>query len=172
MGVEIEIKMPVNFETARRRLHACGAEYLGSEQQCDTYFAHPCRDFGARDEALRLRRTDSACVLTYKGPRTHCDLKIREELEYAVPPELEIVLRRIGFRVWRVLRKVRENYRWRQCRVSVDRVADLGDFLEVEATDRRAREQVAELQTRLGLNPDTTTTSSYVELLEKRGSPG
>jgi len=111
-------------------------------------------------------------VLTYKGPRQQGDLKTREELEYAVPPDLDTILRRIGVRVWRVLRKVRENYRWRQCRVSVDRVDDLGDFLEIEVTDRWAREQVTELQTRLELNPDTVTTSSYIELLEKAESGG
>lgn len=65
-------------EAALARL---GATWHGTAEQVDRYFNHPCRDFGVTDEALRLRRTDDALAITWKGPRLDATAKTRREIE-------------------------------------------------------------------------------------------
>lgn len=79
---EVEQKYPLAdvavVETVLARL---GATWCHTVEQVDRYFNHPCRDFAATDEALRLRRTDGALAITWKGPRVAASTKTRRELE-------------------------------------------------------------------------------------------
>lgn len=79
---EVEQKYPLSdvaaVEAALARL---GATWHGTVEQVDRYFNHPCRDFAATDEALRLRRTGEALAITWKGPRLDATAKTRRELE-------------------------------------------------------------------------------------------
>ncbi len=49
--------------------------------QCDTYLAHPGRDFAVTDEAFRIRSMGDDNRLTYKGPLVDRETKTRQEVE-------------------------------------------------------------------------------------------
>ena len=54
----LEIEVKAELDDRRRvesELRHLGARARGERRQVDLYFAHPCRDFGKTDEALRLR---------------------------------------------------------------------------------------------------------------------
>ena len=79
---EVEQKYPLaDVAAVEAALARLGATWHATVEQVDRYFNHPCRDFAATDEALRLRRTDQALAITWKGPRLDATAKTRRELE-------------------------------------------------------------------------------------------
>lgn len=111
------------------------ATYLGNDTEEDHYFNHPCRDFANTDEAIRVRIYGSGRVMvTYKGPRLKGEGKVRVEYNIDVDSADEVIntLKALGFREVAVIRKERLTYTYSNYTIYVDKVSDLGDFLEVE----------------------------------------
>ena len=181
---EVELKFQVSDVAALERdLLALGARFRTAVEQIDRYFAHPCRDFAATDEALRLRRTGADVVITWKGPRIDAATKTRREIELAVtaaalaggPATIDRwtgLLEALGFRQVREVAKRRRaaTVAWEGAEVeaSLDAVAGLGDYLELELqADANAvplaRGQLESLARRLGCGP--AERRSYLELL-------
>ncbi len=163
------------------KLQEFGAEPLPHEQHEDTYFRHPCRDFVASGEALRIRRLNRVAHITYKGPKLAGPVKIRPEMEWSLAPgdtdgalttQLWINL---GFEPVACVKKTRQPFRWTEangtCTVTIDEVDEVGPFVEVEQVIRAADVEGAKrmLQQRgekLGLNQ--IEPRSYLSLLLQR----
>ncbi|AGN02256.1 adenylyl cyclase CyaB [Salinarchaeum sp. Harcht-Bsk1] len=190
---EVEVKVAAEHDVVRERLPD-DAEALGTVEQVDTYFDAPHRDFAETDEALRLRRerrlhSGSAAdegqpdgdggwttELTYKGPLLEAESKSREELETEVldGEAMEGALDRLGFEPAATVEKQRERYAVGEFIVSLDAVAGLGEFVEVEteieatdgvdAIDGPRKEALAVLE-RLGCDPGEQIRTSYLGLL-------
>ena len=188
------MKVEAPHGPVRERLGDLGAESLGPVHQRDTYYDHPSRDFAETDEALRLRResapddasgddvpdadpdvdhaTGTTATLTYKGPLVDGDSKTREEVESVVadPDATDAVLRAVGFEPAAVVEKERDRYEVDGYLVSLDSVAGLGAFVEVEVKGEvdavdALREGAFDLCRRLGLDPDASIQTSYLGLL-------
>jgi len=189
---EVEVKVATPHGPVRGRLDALPTTRLGVVDQRDTYYDHPVRSFAETDEALRLRResttgdgrtadpddvpepTDATTVatLTYKGPLVDDVSKTREEIETVVedPASADAILRSLGFEPVATVEKERERFAIEGYTVTLDAVAGLGEFVEVEAGgDESAvealRDGAFELVRRLGLDPADTIRTSYLELL-------
>lgn len=172
--LEIEIKSPTGDAAGvEARLRELGAEFEGEVGQSDLYLAHPCRDFGSTDEALRVRQEGDRYTLHYKGPKVDQETKTREEISVPLshPEEMRMVLQRLGFREFATVEKTRRVYMLREVGISLDHVAGLGDFveLEVQGEDAEAgRKLLYQRMSELGL--ERTERSSYLELLlQKQG---
>lgn len=150
---EVEQKFPVADPAAlEARLVGLAARFREPVEQVDRYFAHPCRDFVKTDEALRLRRVGDDVAATWKGPRIDSASKTRRELELGLAPVPALpggprggqatfdrwteLLEALGFRRVRDVAKRRRAARvlWQGTEVeaALDRVAGIGDFLELE----------------------------------------
>jgi adenylate cyclase class 2 len=150
---EVEQKFRVADPAAlEAKLVGLAARFREPVEQVDRYFAHPCRDFVKTDEAFRLRRVGDEVAATWKGPRIDSASKTRRELELAlaqVPPlpggprggqatldRWTDLLEALGFRRVRDVAKRRRAARvpWQGTEVeaALDRVEDIGDFLELE----------------------------------------
>lgn len=194
---EVELKVRANHEQVRERLAALCGDHVGSVTQVDTYYNAPDRDFAATDEALRVRReiahgdqhdrddSDSDAsgaepgstervLLAYKGPLVDDSSKTRTEAETRVVDgeALRTILAGLGYEPAATVRKERDQYTVADCRVTLDRVERLGDFVEVEYHDTvteadidHARQTVADLLVELGLDPDDSIQTSYLGLL-------
>jgi adenylate cyclase class 2 len=176
---EVEQKFAVaDRASLERRLEAMGIEWGDVTPQTDVYYAHPSRDFGSTDEALRVRRSGETNVVTYKGPKIDMRTKTRQEIEVAIEPGAESaaamdrLLTSLGFRPVRAVVKKRANgmvnCQNRPVHVAVDDVEGLGTFIELELTSNQAgldeaRSCLAELAGRLGLIE--AERRSYLELL-------
>jgi adenylate cyclase class 2 len=181
---EVELKFQVSDAAALERdLLALGARFGNAVEQVDRYFAHPCRDFAATDEALRLRRTGADVAITWKGPRIDATTKTRREIELAVTAAAlgggpVAIDRWTGLLEALGVRRVREVVKRRRAavvagegaevEVSLDAVTGLGDYLELElqaAADAvpLARGRLESLARRLGCGP--AERRSYLELL-------
>jgi adenylate cyclase, class 2 len=179
MPIEVEQKFQVaDVPGLERQLIALGVHEQETMIQVDCYFAHPQRDFARTDEALRLRRVGELNYITYKGPKLDATTKTRREIEIPLAPgpqaatEAASLLEALGFtRVAEVRkRRIHSKLRWqdREISVSLDHIAELGDFIELEIVTHQddmaaARECLDSLAGRLGLA--NSQRRSYLELL-------
>lgn len=173
--VESKFKSPGN-EKVEKSLAHLGAKKIGSVEMEDVYFAHPSKDFGKSDEALRLRKIDGSAELTYKGPRMNSEsTKAREEVTLKTdnPLTAQRIIERLGFKEFCIVRKRRSSYLLDKLRVDVDDVEGLGEFVELEVlTESPERaEQLVELA-RKELALDKLEKKTYLELLVDKGSAG
>jgi len=178
--IEVEQKFPLaDASRVERALADLGADFHDSQTQTDEYFAHPSRDFAQTDEALRIRHTDQACCITYKGPKLDQTTKTRQEIELPLAAGLEHaeqfsqLLAALGFSSVTEVRKQRRlatvDWRDRRVEVALDDVEHVGNFVELELLVTRedevadAKACLAELADRLGLKD--SERRSYLELL-------
>jgi adenylate cyclase class 2 len=183
MSFEVEQK----FRTAGHseiiaRLDAIGAVPGEPLAQVDVYLNHPARDFARTGEALRIRQVGTSNAITYKGPRLDGPTKTRPEYEVAFadgPLALE-TLRKIfltlGFRPVAGVHKWRTPYHLtvanRPVEVVLDRVDELGTFVEVEVLARddadlpAAQATVLDLAGQLGLSD--LEPRSYLRMILER----
>ncbi|PSQ57268.1 class IV adenylate cyclase [Halobacteriales archaeon SW_7_71_33] len=176
---EVELKVRADHGAVRERLGDVDAERERAVRQVDTYYDAPDRSFAETDEALRIRRQtplegDGETVeLTYKGPKVDDTSKTREEHETEVADgdAVAAALRGLGYEAAATVRKERERYAVGEDHVTLDRVADLGTFVEVETEVEResavpaARDRLTDLLERLDLDPSTGIRTSYLGLL-------
>jgi len=179
MPFEVELKFPLDDESGfLARLAELGGVWSAEHTETDTYFNHPARDFARTDEALRLRRREGKGYLTYKGPKIDSTTKTRREIELPLPVgESEIagwmeLLKVLGFLIVGEVRKKRRKARlfWqgRPVEISLDRVEQLGTFVELETVAETAeldaaRKALFTLAEKLGLRH--SRRESYLELL-------
>lgn len=166
----------------RARLRDLGGQQISEEQQTDTYFNHPDRDFGETREALRIRCVDGAPMLTYKGPKLPGKVKAREEMEWRLDPgdpdgeKTKQLWRALGFREVGTVRKHRQTYQPARLElhqtpilVTIDHVTELGQFAEVEMVVAspekvdQARLQILKFSESIGL--EETESRSYLTML-------
>ena len=186
MRFEVEQKFPVvDGAEIERRLTEMGARFGPPVGQIDLYYAHPARDFGQTDEALRIRRSGGRQFITYKGPKVDAITKTRREIELPLGADDDSaaawgeLLQALGFRPAAEVRKTRRSAEimWQGERVIValDRIESLGSFVELEiaadeATMQTARRALAALAAELGIGAGERR--SYLELLgEKAQGP-
>ena len=174
---EVELKLRADHDALREELAAAGADHVDSRSQTDTYYDAPHREFSETDEALRIRHEtpengDAVTKVTYKGPLVEAESKTREEHETAVDSEsaLEGVLSGLGFEPAATVEKDREFYALDGYTISLDSVAGLGEFVEIEqeATESEieaVREGAVDLLSDLGLDPSDQIRTSYLGLL-------
>ena len=186
MSIEVEVKFRgVDHEALASRLADLGASSGDAVEHVDRYLAHPARDFRLTNEAFRIRRVGPENRITYKGPRRDGPTKTREEIEIPFqggPEALEglgRIFEALGFRPVAEVRKTRRpfslNRDGRPLEVTLDRVADLGAFAEVEAIAATeadvpdAQAAVLDLARSLGL--ETVEPRSYLRMvLERSGA--
>ena len=179
MTFEVEQKFRLTgAESLEAKLLALGAPSPVATEQIDSYFAHPSRNFGQTDEALRIRCVGEQNFITYKGPKIDATTKTRREIELSLPAgreyadQLRQLLEALGFRPVAEVRKLRRATRvaWQDAEIEVtlDDVQDVGLFAELELTADdagldAAKANLAALAQELGLT--ASERRSYLELL-------
>ncbi len=166
--VESKYRSPGN-ERMDKALAKLGAKRISSGSIEDVYFAHPSRDFGKTDEALRLRKREDGAELTYKGPRIHTDgAKAREEITLKTdnPLTMQRIVERLGFKESNVLKKTRTSYMLDKLRVDLDDVEGLGEFVELEVlteSPERSKQLLELARAELGL--ERLEPKTYLEMI-------
>ncbi len=175
--IEIEIKARADHDALKKTLKQEGAALEKIVEQTDIYFNAPDRDFGKTDEALRLRNEGGQIFLTYKGKKLDPLSKTRKEVEVEIADfdKMEDVLLSLGYRKTLQVRKVREIYHMEGMVLCLDRVDELGDFVELETlaigeNDIPARrDSLISTMRRLGITGDLIRESYLEMLLVKKG---
>ena len=174
LEVEIKARVPDLGAIRERLIAQTGSSTVPRVHERDIYYAAPHRDFGVTDEALRLRFSEGAWTLTYKGKKLkEYRAKAREELNCRVESGavMEEILRRLGFTKVAEVEKWREYYSFRGATVSLDEVKGLGTYVEIEAPGMSAGQDpeafVREIAGEIGVTGEPIL-SSYLELLLAR----
>lgn len=183
---EVELKVRADHQQVREHLEELDATPAGTVHQEDTYFDAPGRNFAETDEALRIRRerrdSTESVSLTYKGPLVERRSKTREEAETRVDDgtALASILEGLGYEPAATVEKERTRFGVDGCTVTLDSVAGLGEFVEVETETEQevgadsseaeaelaaVRGEVTAVMDRLGLDPDEQIQTSYLGLL-------
>lgn len=117
---------------------------INEEHQVDIYYNSPVRDFRKSDEALRLRLVNGEIELTYKGPKLSNQSKSREEITVKINDlnAMDKILQKLGFIKTIQVEKIRKNFRIDNFTISLDRVRDLGDFIEIEGINIKEDELI------------------------------
>jgi adenylate cyclase class 2 len=171
MPVEIEAKMKVNdLAVIKQRLIACGATLIGEFLERNTFFDTEDRTLLAADEGLRLRQNldlntgKSVCIMTFKGPRQHGQLKSREETETTVGSFADAsgLIERMGFMKVLSFEKRRDSWSLNGCEVELDNLPRLGTFVEIEGP---RDETVLKTREMLQLTDRPLVRASYIAML-------
>ncbi|AAL63063.1 class IV adenylate cyclase [Pyrobaculum aerophilum] len=166
--LEVEVKYRADLSLVKNRLQHLGFSPVSVVYEEDVYFQHPCRDFSATDEALRVRISEGRVTVTYKGPRMGAGAKTRLEVSAQASGEVVELLNRLGFKAVAVIKKRREYYRNGDVLLSLDYVEGLGEFVEIEKMVEEesqiasAIEEIRRLASTLGLAEEVRET--YLEL--------
>jgi predicted adenylyl cyclase CyaB len=163
----IELKARIaDPSSARAICESIDAEDAGLLNQRDTYF----RTSSGR---LKLREEEGsvAQLIAYQRP----DHSSQRESQYHLVPVEDAQLLKAalnqGLGVTVTVAKMRHLFLWREVRIHIDRVVDLGDFIEFEAvasadsdltTERKLVEQ---LRQRFEIEETDLIASSYSDLL-------
>jgi adenylate cyclase class 2 len=182
MSYEVEMKFAASdLATLESRLVALGATIAAAQSEVDVYFAHPARDCAKTDEALRIRHKGSANFMTYKGPKIDAATKTRREIDLSLPAGEQAaqqwteLIEALGFKpvgeVRKSRRKAHVDWQGRSAEVSLDEVAGLGVYVELELIAEAegvdaARSNILSLAEALGLK--NSERRSYLELLQAK----
>lgn len=167
MAANLEIKAHYADHTlAREKLRALQAEFVGREEQTDTFYH-------VTEGRLKLREIDQekAFLIPYlrkddKGPRvsTYTLLPVPE-----IARTKELLALILG--VAAVVHKKREIFLYQNVRIHLDEVKHLGTFIEFEAlkeeddTRHNNRQKLDFLLDYFGIKPADLIAVAYVDLL-------
>lgn len=173
---EIEVKVRIErFEKIKHSLKELGAILTKKEHQRDNYFLSSIRNFEQTGEVLRVReQIPGNGLITYKGPRLESEMKVRKEIEVRVQNSLDAIelLHELGFNLFFTFEKEREMYQLNEFSVSLDKVRDLGNFLEIELkaedTQPILQQKIFDLLHKIGVSRDSIEKRSYLELILDR----
>ena len=172
MHTEIEAKMRLEDAAAMEdRLRELSAEDAGRITEHDVFFDTADQSLRTSDRGLRLRSIKAAnggehtqSIVTYKGPRSHGEIKKRREIEFEVSDAeaLDNLFGELGFSEALRFEKRRRRWKLDACRVELDELPHIGHFIEIEGPTEDA---VMAMRDKLGLGDVPLVTSSYAAML-------
>ncbi|HJK02568.1 MAG TPA: class IV adenylate cyclase [Methanocorpusculum sp.] len=179
MALEIEIKVKVPaLAPLRENLKKNGSPLIAEQDEYDIYYNAPHKDLSVTDEAFRLRFTRNQIfgksippTVTYKGPKIDCNgLKAREEIivDISSGEQFAAILEKLNFKKTAEVVKHREIYQCKKTIVTLDTVAEVGTFAEIEAdfslTEAEAAAAIENVVNTVGISGERLT-KSYLEIL-------
>lgn len=169
--VEIEAKMRLSDRPAlEARLRELGAVFAAELLEVNIYFDTPAHSLKSSDRGLRIRverrpgESGREVVITHKGPRAHGKLKSRSETEVRVESEQDAseLLGALGYFPVLSFEKRRRRHELDGCRVELDTLPYLGDFVEIEGDSDAS---VLAVRQKLGLGGEPMVRASYIAML-------
>lgn len=160
----VEIKSrTAGFAQAERACQRIGAAFQGRIHQTDTYFK------AVRGRLkLRVCNPGEKYLIFYerpddKGPKVsdYLMVKVQDGMEELLGSALEVIAQ---------VKKTRSLYLWRNVRIHLDQVDDLGEFIEFEAVQAEGMNETDEygkveyLMRMFGITEEALLASSYLEM--------
>ena len=169
---EIKLRFPSVAE-ARAAIMSAGATPLrGRRLQEDSLLDIADERLRQLRCVLRIRVEAGRSVLTYKGPVQASRWKLREERETIVSDGETIlyVLERLGFSVWFLYQKYREEFGATDAVIALDETP-IGTFVEIEGSEAAITEWAVALGRSEADYLVDSYRSLYVQYCQERGIP-
>ena len=178
--IEVEIKAKIDApKIIINKLEQLGAKKGIIEYQQDIYFKSPIVDFTKTDECLRIRNSikdgKEEIFMTYKGPKLDAKSQTRKEIEIPIDNCKKGIdmFESLGFTQAKIVKKNRQNYIYKDFKISLDYVEGLEPYMEIEKESEEGKNfldsqnQIFELFKMLGIEKGFER-KSYLELLEEK----
>lgn len=179
---EVELKAALTEQQAGvlpTHLFALGFRERDKLRETDVYFnGDQNRDFRKTDEGLRLRTCRNLItgatetLMTYKGPKTDLRSSTRKEYETTVGDlnAAQNLLQALGFAPVYTVDKTRQTFSRGNITACLDRVENLGSYLELEILQEsenqdEAVDRLLMLLDRLEISREALSRESYLECL-------
>ena len=168
MGIEIEKKFrlrPRQLAKITRRLKKLGAEF--AHETFEQNYLHRGRILDERRAVLRLRKTESKAILTYKQAlRTtgHVKQKIEYETEVSNVEQTEKIIAALGYQLSVVYEKRRKTFHLGDVEIVLDELP-FGLYMEIEGTHKN----IVQTEKRLGTRKLKPEIRGYPRLTMKYG---
>ncbi len=165
---EVEIKFKIKDPTAiKRKITVLKPTYKGKLHQKDLWFDNPDKNWRKRGAALRIRQQDKRLFLAIKD-KQRVDGRVRraEEVEVEIGGDFEKVKKfweQTSLVVDHLIEKEREVWDYRGLEITLDKVKNLGTFLELEGTEGAIEDAVV----KLGLEKEPRIVETYGQIVEK-----
>ncbi len=163
MGKNLEIKLRVNsHQQLVNKLKEIDASFTNVLEQKDIYYAY-------NKGLLKLRKVNGEYeLIKYVRDESGADRWSNYEIIYLTGDNFERYLSEI-FSEEVTVQKTRTLYMYKDTRIHLDEVENLGSFIELEAvvvdTEEEAADQFNFLVERLGLDLSAQINKSYKELM-------
>lgn len=172
MADEIETKLKVDsHEQVAQKLKELGAEFVSELLQEDHYFDSTDSSMVKSDKCLRIRSQtingSEKVFIAYKGPKKSGSLKRRLEVEFEVSDRKSAaeMFSALGYYDVLTVEKQRRLWLIDDCEVVLDKLAMLGDFIEIEGPNE---ETIMAVQKKLGLGDIGHVPDSYACLVRQQ----
>ncbi len=165
--INVEIKAKISDPGfIRQWLFDHGADFIGTDHQCDTYFNVPngrlkLRQGNIENTLIQYNRPDES------GPK-QSDFRLMEVTDG--DNLKEILTQALGIKV--VVEKKREIFYIGNVKFHIDQLMDLGNFVEIEASDKThplpldtLREQCSYYKNALRISEEDLVHISYSDML-------
>jgi len=165
MPKEVETKFKVHSKSAlKKKLERKGAIFISRRLERDIYYKNP-RLSGP--EVIRLRETGHGGIFTIKkstGKQRSRIYKVRQELETRIGnvKTFQKMMKELGFLPRFRKEKIREAYTLEGCRIFLDKLPFIGEYLEIEASEAKIKKLAAVL----GLDIKKATSQTYMSLFD------
>lgn len=164
---EIEVKFKIeDSEPIKAKINKLAATYRGRCFQVDRWMDTEDDQLKKRGWGLRLREENGRATFTFKGELIEGE-RFREQKEIEVEvkdcKKMRKILEGLGYKERYILRKEREKWEKEDLEIVLDRVENLGTFLELEGNKKRIEEAIRNL----GLKKAERITEHYGEIYEE-----
>lgn len=164
--IELKFKVEEDYGVFKSKIEKTGVKYRGKYQQTDIWL--DTKDGRLRQErkGLRIRQQNGKATLTLKSKQVYGKFREAEELEVVIDDFKKTfgIFGELGFEIYIKIKKEREIWKLGDIEVCLDKVEDLGVFLELEGSKKGIEEAIK----RLGLKTSARITKHYGELYKER----
>ena len=170
MEVEIRAKTD-DLNIVKERLLETGATEIGSELQIDEYFRHKSFDDNAHF-VFRIRKTEEKSFFTFKALNKEHDTGWHEfEFETENPATIKRTLINSDFESFLTINKHRQKFIFKNFEINLDKIGELGDFIEVELISDDVEDSKRKIKLfllSLGIEEENMVEKGYVKLMLER----
>lgn len=176
--LEVEVKVKADLDIVISKLEELGYTRGTTVYEKDVYYNSEFKNLKSEDKALRIREYrdlvsgSDRFVLNFKGPKIDSISMSRAETEFEIPSfeAGEEILNGLGFYEAGRVEKTRTYYNLGRTECCLDRVTNLGEFLEIEIMAEEsdyqgAMAEIESLMNKLGLYMKDSIKTSYLSML-------
>ncbi|MBT4192681.1 MAG: class IV adenylate cyclase [Candidatus Diapherotrites archaeon] len=172
MEVEIKAKCDeTRFEEIKNKLIELGGTKEKDKHQIDQYYNLPHEDLRGTKRYVRVRQEGEGAILAFHE-NVNESLTNEYETRASDNKMLETILAKFGLTKLGLIDKYREKFKLNEFEICLDRVKDIGTFVEIETDGDESncdikRQECIDLLNTLGLNESDLTNEFLCDIATK-----
>ena len=166
MNIEIERKFKINnYQEIKQKVFDIGAELKNKSSNKDIYFKVPQEVENTKYLRIRIKNNETSGTLAYH--EVVSDLETKEwETNISDAGITSELIEKLGFEIDAIVDKARETFKMKNVEIVIDKVKNLGSFIEIEASNEKTLE---EIRKKLNIpESDVVSGCGYPDLLKKK----